>query len=78
MRILITGAAGFIGQHLTRELETDHDVFMVDRHHGVDLHRRGAIELALDVQTRRGGSPGREAGCSAKTTSPKPSATTPG
>ena len=49
MRILITGAAGFIGQHLTRELETDHDVFMVDRHHGVDLHRRGAIELALGM-----------------------------
>jgi nucleoside-diphosphate-sugar epimerase len=43
-RALITGAAGFIGQHLTRELgEHGHDVFCVDREHG-DLRLPGVIQ----------------------------------
>jgi GDP-4-dehydro-6-deoxy-D-mannose reductase len=37
MKALVTGAAGFVGRHLSRHLE-DHadEVFPVDRHHGGD------------------------------------------
>ena len=48
MRILITGSAGFIGQHLVRELEqNDHCVIGFDRHDG-DLTSPGAFQMALE------------------------------
>ena len=47
MRILVTGAAGFIGQHLRAELEKDHEVVGVDKSDG-DLRYPGTIIRHLE------------------------------
>jgi GDP-4-dehydro-6-deoxy-D-mannose reductase len=52
MKALVTGAAGFVGRHLTRHLEEMGDtVVAVDRHSGPDLlDANGFRSLLLDVQ----------------------------
>ena len=48
MRALITGAAGFVGQHLTRYLESmGDDVIGIDRTTGVDLLDADAVRAAI-------------------------------
>ena len=50
MRVLVTGAAGFIGQHLCRELRAhNHDVVAVDKHNG-DLRYPGTIYRFLEEE----------------------------
>jgi len=51
MKALITGAAGFVGQHLTRHLESlGDDVFGVDRKDGPDLlDAEGFTRLVADI-----------------------------
>ena len=46
MRILVTGASGFIGQHLVRELNFNHEVVGVDHADG-DLREPGVFEQLL-------------------------------
>lgn len=49
MRLLVTGADGFIGTHLTRELDNaGHDVHGIDRVHG-DLTKPGEFAHWLDI-----------------------------
>ncbi len=52
MKALITGAAGFVGRHLTRHLESHgDDVTGVDRDTGPDLlDARGCLDLLDDVR----------------------------
>lgn len=50
MRFLVTGAEGFIGTHLRRELEgAGHDVYCMDMEYGGDLREQGTIEAGLDM-----------------------------
>jgi nucleoside-diphosphate-sugar epimerase len=64
MRVLITGACGFIGSYLTSELvNTGHRVACIDRHDG-DLSDPGVITEAIqkhrpDVVVHLAASPGR-------------------
>ena len=45
MKILLTGASGFIGGHLHKALEQDgHEVICADRHHGIDFNRMLSME----------------------------------
>jgi nucleoside-diphosphate-sugar epimerase len=46
MKILITGAAGFIGMHLTKYLSQFHEVIGVDFQHG-DLREKGVAEYLI-------------------------------
>lgn len=50
MRIIVTGAAGFIGSHLCTELrEHEHDVFATDRvDDGIDLRSPECVDLMID------------------------------
>lgn len=50
MKIIITGSAGFLGQHLTRELESHgHHVVGIDRvHGGPDLRSSENVEEVFD------------------------------
>lgn len=49
MKIICTGSAGFLGTHLTRELETSHTVVGVDRvHGGPDLRSSELVEQVFD------------------------------
>ena len=71
MKILITGAAGFIGSHLRAELVNGgHDVIGVDREDG-DLRqhpRRQASDPVATSPTSSSTSPRRSAVCSVRTT----------
>ncbi|MBE0635290.1 NAD(P)-dependent oxidoreductase [Candidatus Bipolaricaulota bacterium] len=49
MRILITGAGGFIGRHLTARLVDRHEVFALVRHQGVVDLPEGARILVHDL-----------------------------
>ena len=46
MRILITGASGFIGEHVTRQLAVEHEVFAVTRNASV---LEGVDAIAADL-----------------------------
>jgi nucleoside-diphosphate-sugar epimerase len=48
-RILVTGAAGFIGTHLTAELAHAHEVIPVDRTDG-DLRADGVFRRLLEQE----------------------------
>lgn len=47
MKVLVTGAAGFIGSHLCPELEKSYEVVAVDRVNG-DLRRQSIVNNLLD------------------------------
>ena len=45
MRILITGASGFIGSHIRRVLEqTEHEIIPADRRHGMDFNKMLTVD----------------------------------
>ncbi|MFE4658168.1 NAD-dependent epimerase/dehydratase family protein [Streptomyces hydrogenans] len=55
MRVLITGAAGFIGRHLHRRLLADgHEVFGIDLFPTPLVHGRDALELFRRPEPHRG------------------------
>jgi len=47
MRVLITGAAGAIGREITAELDTDHELYLVDK---IPL---GAVWIMLFIKVAR-------------------------
>ncbi|HEY3630390.1 MAG TPA: NAD-dependent epimerase/dehydratase family protein [Jatrophihabitantaceae bacterium] len=48
MRVLLTGGAGFIGQHVQRELiARGHDVRVLDLVHGSDVRDRAVVDIAV-------------------------------
>lgn len=50
MKILVTGSSGFIGQHLTRSLQSQgHRIIEADRTHGVDLTDLAQVQALPDV-----------------------------
>lgn len=61
MKIMITGSSGFIGRHLTKQLETEgHEIIGWDRKEGKDIHdftlepdTDFVIHLAADADVRR-------------------------
>ena len=48
MKILITGASGFIGQHLVHSL-SDHKLVLIDKSSGVDLTNKTVVDQLPDV-----------------------------
>ncbi|HID72959.1 TPA: NAD-dependent epimerase/dehydratase family protein [Candidatus Micrarchaeota archaeon] len=45
MKILLTGASGFIGGHVRKALEQDsHEVICADRHHGMNFNQMNSAE----------------------------------
>jgi dTDP-L-rhamnose 4-epimerase len=48
VRVLLTGGAGFIGQHVQRELiARGHDVRVLDLEHGSDVRDRAVVDIAV-------------------------------
>jgi nucleoside-diphosphate-sugar epimerase len=48
VKVLVTGAAGFIGSHLCPELEKSYEVVPIDRVNG-DLRRQSVVDNLLDL-----------------------------
>ena len=52
MRVVLTGATGFVGAHLAEALQSDHDVTAIARRPPPQPSRGGAVKLRVIFRSR--------------------------